>query len=70
MILCIAIFLFAYMLILCCCCCCFVAVVAAAAVFLENKCKSVAYNWLQISCINTLPLINPNFNSFLICDQL
>ena len=25
---------------------------------LENNCKFVAYNWLQISCINTLLLIN------------
>ena len=41
MILCIAIFLFAYMLILCCCCC-FDVVVVVVAVFLENKCKFAA----------------------------
>ena len=66
MILCIAIFLFAsisyFMLLLLL----FVVVV----VFLENKCKFAACNWLQISCINTLLLINYNFNSFLICDLL
>ena len=38
---------------------------------LENKGKFAAYNWLQISCINTLHLINSSFaSSILICDQL
>ena len=45
MILCIAIFLSAYMLIVC-----FFVVV-------RNKGKFAAYNWLQISCINTILLI-------------
>ena len=69
MILCIAIFLFAsisYFMLLLLLLLLFVVVV----VFLENKCKFAACNWLQISCINTLLLINYNFNSFLICDLL
>ena len=68
MILCIAIFLFAsisyFMLLL------LLLLFVVVVVFLENKCKFAACNWLQISCINTLLLINYNFNSFLICDLL
>ena len=30
---------------------------------LENKCKFAAYNWLQISWINTLLLLNSSFTS-------
>ena len=44
--------------------------VFVVVVFLENKYNFPAYNWLQISCINTLLLTNSDFNSFLTYDQL
>ena len=68
MILYIASFPFAYMLIVCffCFCFCFYCFF-----LLENKCKFAAYIWLQIFCINTLFLINSSFSScILIADQL
>ena len=69
MILCIAIFsfcLYAYFMLLLL----LLFIVVVVVFFLENKCKFAAYNWLQISCINTLLLINSSFNFFLICEQL
>ena len=59
MILCIAIFLFAYMLIVCFSLFFFFWFLFLFLFFLlENKCKCAAYNWLQTSCINTLLLTN------------
>ena len=60
MILCIAIFLFAYMLIVCFSLFFFFFWFLFLFLFflLENKCKCAAYNWLQTSCINTLLLTN------------
>ena len=59
--------LFYVVAVVCCCLLLFfvVAVVVVVVVFLENKCSFAAYNWLQISCKNTLLLTNSNFNSFL-----
>ena len=61
MILCIAIFLFAYMLIVCFSLFFFFFfwfLFLFLFFLLENKCKCAAYNWLQTSCINTLLLTN------------